>query len=123
MSVRKATVRNGKIELNAPDDWPEGTEVRIEPVVPVPASSCLRDEEWPDTPEGIARHLALMDRIGPMDITAEEEAEWEAARAVYGPGAMSTPRRSGTSGNAAIPAHRGSPAITRAATSGTAGGR
>jgi hypothetical protein len=49
-------------------------------VVPVTASSCLRDEDWPDTPEGIARHLALMDRIGPMDITAEEEAEWEAAR-------------------------------------------
>jgi hypothetical protein len=72
MSVRKATVRNGKIELNAPDDWPEGTEVRIERVVPVTASSCLRDEDWPDTPEGVARHLALMGRIGPLDITAEE---------------------------------------------------
>jgi hypothetical protein len=32
MTVLKAIVKNGKIELEAPDDWPEGTEVRIEPI-------------------------------------------------------------------------------------------
>ena len=31
MTVIKAIVKNGKIELDAPDDWPEGTEVLIEP--------------------------------------------------------------------------------------------
>jgi hypothetical protein len=79
MTVIKTVVKNGKIELHAPNDWPEGTEVLIEPI-PQPGSLGLREEDWPDTPEGIARHLALMDRIEPLVLTAEEEEEWEAAR-------------------------------------------
>jgi hypothetical protein len=79
MIVVKAIVKNGKIELEAPNNWPEGTEVRIEPI-PASGSIGIRDEDWPNTPEGIARHLALMDGIEPLDITLEEEAEWEAAR-------------------------------------------
>jgi hypothetical protein len=79
MTAIRATVKNGKIELDAPSDWPEGTEVLIEPD-PHPAPLGLRDEDWPDTPEGIARLLASMDRIEPLILTAEEEAEWEAAR-------------------------------------------
>lgn len=79
MTALKAIVKNGKIELAAPDDWPEGTEVRIEPI-PAPGSVGIRDEEWPDSPEGIARQLALMDRIEPSEITTEEAADWEAAR-------------------------------------------
>ena len=69
MAVLKAIVKDGKIELQAPGDWPEGTEVHIEPA---PASVGIRDEDWPDTPEGIARLLASMDRIEPLDMTAEE---------------------------------------------------
>jgi hypothetical protein len=79
MTVLKAIVKNGKIELEAPNDWPEGTEVRIEPV-PTSGSIGIRDEDWPNTPEGIARHLALMDQIEPLEFAAEEEVEWEAAR-------------------------------------------
>ena len=79
MSAIKAVVRNGKIELEAPEGWPEGTEVLVE-LLPQPASRGLGDEEWPDTPEGIARHLELMDGIEPLDFTSEEEAEWKAAR-------------------------------------------
>jgi hypothetical protein len=60
MTVLKAIVKNGKIELEAPNDWPEGTEVRIEPI-PASGSVGIRDEDWPDTPEGIARHLALLE--------------------------------------------------------------
>ncbi len=79
MTVLRAVVKDGKIELEAPGDWPEGTEVRIEPI-PASGSVGIRDEDWPDTPEGIARHVALMDRIEPLEMTAEEEASWEAAR-------------------------------------------
>jgi hypothetical protein len=77
MTILRAVVKEGRIELQAPQDWPEGTEVRIEPVS---ASIGIRDEDWPTTPEGIARHLALMDRGEPLEITPEEEAEWNAAR-------------------------------------------
>ncbi len=44
----------------------------------------IRDEDWPDTPEEIARHLALMDKIEPLVLAAEEEAEWESARKARG---------------------------------------
>jgi predicted DNA-binding antitoxin AbrB/MazE fold protein len=40
----------------------------------------VRDEDWPTDPEGIARHLALMDKIEPLEMTPQEEAEWLAAR-------------------------------------------
>src|SRR5438309_1410678 len=79
MTVIRAVVKDGKIELVAPSDWPEGTPVLIEPV-PADAPLGIRDEDWPTTPEGIARHLALMDRTEPLDFTPEEEARWNAAR-------------------------------------------
>ncbi len=74
MTVIKATVKNGKIELEAPVNWPEGTEVRIEPI-----TIDSLDEE---TPERIASDLALMEQFEPMEFTVEEQAGWDAARAV-----------------------------------------
>jgi hypothetical protein len=73
----KAIVKDRKIALSVPDDWPEGTEVVIEPLT---ESIGLSEEDWPDTPEEIARHLALMDQIEPFVMTPEEEAEWQADR-------------------------------------------
>lgn len=49
MTVLKAIVKDGKIELDAPGDWPEGTEVRIEPI-PRPGSIGIRDVDWPTGP-------------------------------------------------------------------------
>lgn len=83
MSVVKTAVENGKIELVAPKEWPEGTEVVIEPVSTV-ESFGLRDEDGPTTPEGIAQHLALMDQAEPCALTASEETKWEAARQARG---------------------------------------
>ncbi len=79
MTVIKTIVRNGKIELAAPEDWPEGTEVRIEPITPATTFG-LRDEDWPCTPEAIAEFVASMDAIEPLVFAPEEEAEWEAER-------------------------------------------
>jgi hypothetical protein len=81
MTAIRAVVRNGKIEMDAPPDWAEGTEVLVEPIAHA-GSIGIRDEDWPDTPEGIARLLASMDKIEPLVLTAEEEAEWEAVRKV-----------------------------------------
>lgn len=79
MTVIRAVVRDGKIELAAPPDWPEGTEVVIEPA-PRAAPVGVRDEDWPTTPDEVARHLGVMDRVEPFAMTAEDEAEWSAAR-------------------------------------------
>jgi hypothetical protein len=79
MNAIKATYCNGQIVPQGPVDWPDGTELVIEPVMPA-ATLGLRDEDWPTDPEGIARHLALMDRIAPPEMTPEDEANWRAAR-------------------------------------------
>jgi hypothetical protein len=79
MSAIKGTYQNGQVILKERADWPEGTEVLVEPVS-VERSLGIRDEDWPTDPEGIARHLALMDRIEPLVMTPQEEADWEAAR-------------------------------------------
>jgi hypothetical protein len=79
MNGINATYRNGQIVLDEPVDWPEGKRLRVEPVTEEETVG-IREEDWPTDPEGIARHLALMDRIEPLEMTPEEEAEWQAAR-------------------------------------------
>lgn len=78
MIAIKGMVRDGQIVLNEPVEWPNGTEVKVEPVSPE-ALPGLREEDWPTDREGIARHLALMDQIEPLLLSPEEEAEWKAA--------------------------------------------
>jgi hypothetical protein len=75
----KTFVKNGKVELEAPDDWPEGTEVLVERVSHAPSFG-LSEEDWPSTQEQIAQHLSLMDQIEPLLLTPEEEKQWAAAR-------------------------------------------
>ncbi len=79
MSTVKGTFRNGQVVLDEAADWPDGSRVVVEPVVEV-ATVGIREEDWPETPDGIARHLALMDQIEPLELTPEEEADWQAAR-------------------------------------------
>jgi hypothetical protein len=79
MNAIRAIIRNRRLEVEVPADWPEGGEVLIEPPTEAPTLG-LREEDWPTTPEEIEQHLALMDQIEPLILTPEEEAEWEAAR-------------------------------------------
>ena len=79
MNAIKATWRNGQIVPLEPIDWPEGTEVLIEPQIEAETIG-MREEDWPTTPEAIEKHLALMDQIEPLILTPEEEAAWEADR-------------------------------------------
>ena len=49
-------------------------------LAPQQVTQGIRDEDWPIDPEGIARHLRLMDRIEPLEFTPQEEVAWQAAR-------------------------------------------
>ena len=70
-----ATVRSGRLELDVPPDWPDGTEVEIAP-------RSLKDaDDGPLTSEEIARTLAAMEGAEPLHFTDEERAMWEKARA------------------------------------------
>jgi len=77
MSAIKGKYRNGQIILAQQADWPEDTEVLVEPVR-LEESLGIRDEDWPDTPEAIAKWLEWYDSLEPF-LSPEEEAAWRAA--------------------------------------------
>ena len=79
MNAIKGTWHSGQIILEEPADWPEGTELIIEPASPE-LTFGVCEEDWPTDPAGITAHLALMDQIEPLDMTPDEEAAWRAAR-------------------------------------------
>jgi hypothetical protein len=79
MNAIKSAVRNGKVSVEVPQDWPEGCEVLIEPL-PAGSAMGMREEDWPTTPEGIAALLKRWDEHEPLEMTPEEEAQWQEAR-------------------------------------------
>jgi hypothetical protein len=76
MNTIKATVTGGRLELNVPADWPDGTEVEILPL------SKGGDVDDKMSPEEIANQLAAMDQLEPLDLTEDELAAWKAGRQV-----------------------------------------
>ena len=79
MTTIKATVRNGRVEVKAPVDWPEGTEVIVQPVANEETFG-IREEDWPESPQALAEWLQWYDTLEPLVFTEEERAAWEAAR-------------------------------------------
>ncbi len=73
MTTIKATVKGRRLELDAPADWPDGTEVEIHPLDQ--KSNGVSDAMSPDE---IARTLAAMDQVVPFEMTEAEGAAWEA---------------------------------------------
>ena len=76
MSAVTGTYRKGKVLLDSPVDWQEGTRVEVN--APVHKVG-MTEAEWPTTPEGIAELLARIDAFEPLEMTPEEQAEWHAA--------------------------------------------
>lgn len=79
MKTIMGTIRNGQIVADEPIEWHEGCRVVIEPAAEE-ATLGLREEDWPTDPEGIARLVALMDQLEPLEMTAEDEAAWQTVR-------------------------------------------
>ncbi|MFO0848141.1 MAG: hypothetical protein U0871_06245 [Gemmataceae bacterium] len=78
MSVVRGTVTNGKIVLDAPPDWPDGTEVEVRSSRRDGVHSDLSDQR--DDPESVAAWVAWVESLQPF-LTEAEEAEWQKARA------------------------------------------
>ena len=74
MTTIKGTVKDGKLEINVPADWPDGTEVAIHPL------DVVQESDTAITSAEIARTLAAMDRIEPFEMSDAEQAAWEAER-------------------------------------------
>jgi hypothetical protein len=78
MNAIKATVRDGQIELDAPLDLPDGTELLIPLPNGTPGDNGDDEKGWNNSPEGIAEWLRWYDSLEPLIFTAEEEADTEA---------------------------------------------
>ena len=72
MSTIKTTIRNRRIDVPAPSDIPDGAEV----TVTIDASEIQPGEPMP--PEEIARVLAAMQKLEPLEIPEEIAADLDA---------------------------------------------
>jgi hypothetical protein len=79
MTTLTAIVRNGRLELPTPIDLPDGTEVQLCLLSPGEISSGS-EEDRPMSPDEIARTLAAMEKVEPLDLTDDERAAGEAER-------------------------------------------
>jgi hypothetical protein len=79
MTTITAVVRKGQLELPQPIDLPDGTELEIQLPAPERARNDSEDDE-PMTAEEIARTLAAMEKIEPLEMTEPERAALEADR-------------------------------------------
>ena len=82
MNAIKATWTNGRILPLEPVDWPEGSELLVEPVPPSEKIG-MDESEWRDDPESIAEWIAWVDTIQPMIWAEGEREEYERYRAEH----------------------------------------
>jgi hypothetical protein len=77
MNAIRSVVKNGRVEVDAPPEWPDGTPVRVELGLNGKSED---DDEGPETPEEIQAWLHWYHSLEPIVMTREEEAAWEADR-------------------------------------------
>lgn len=78
MTTLKATVRNGRIELDEPLDLPDGAEVEVTLLTPAIPSALrgMTEEEQDSTPEAIERWIAALEAIPAPTMSDDEWAAW-----------------------------------------------
>jgi hypothetical protein len=79
MNAIQSVVKNGRVEVDAPPDWPDGTPVRVELGL---TGQAEYDDESLETPEEIEAWLRWYHSLEPIVMTPEEEAAWEADRRI-----------------------------------------
>jgi hypothetical protein len=72
MNAIKAIFKDGRLELEASPDWPEGTEVMVEPTAAPPDRIGIDESEWSDDPTSLADWEAWIKTIEPLEFTPEE---------------------------------------------------
>jgi hypothetical protein len=77
MNTIQSVVKNGRVEIDAPPDWPDGTPVRVEIALKGRAE---HDDESPETREEIEGWLRWYHSLEPIMMTPEVEAAWETDR-------------------------------------------
>src|SRR5487761_1279914 len=88
MNAIKAIWSHGQIVPAEPVDWPEGSELVVEPIASHRADVGLAhvgltEEQWRDDPESIAAWIQAVERIEPLVWEDGEEEEQERYRAEH----------------------------------------
>lgn len=65
MTSIRTVIHDRRIEIPAPDDLPDGTEVEID-LVPVGEKVGLDESQWRDDPEALADWAAWLETIEPI---------------------------------------------------------
>lgn len=76
MNTIRATWKGGRIVPNEPADWPEGSDLLVEPLPAAGARIGLDESEWRDDPASRADWDAWIQTIEPLEFSPEEEARF-----------------------------------------------
>lgn len=80
MNSIKTTVRNRRIDLPAPNELPDGTDVLVD-VTPIPGEKIgINESEWRDDPESLADWEAWLKTIEPIEWTTPDPFDLEFRR-------------------------------------------
>ncbi len=74
MNAVRAVWTNGRILPSESVDWPEGSQLRVEPLAPPGEKTGLSEDEWRDDPDSIAAWIEAVEQIEPL-VWAEGEEE------------------------------------------------
>ena len=77
MNAMKATIRNRRIELDAPAELPDGTEVLIEMTPVLGEKIGIEESEWRDDPEALADWEAWIKTIELLELSPEEQEAFD----------------------------------------------
>ena len=80
MNAIRATWTNGQIVPAEPVDWPEGSELWVEPIPSNYEKIGMTEEEWRDDPEAIADWIAAVEKIEPIIWEKGEREAYERYR-------------------------------------------
>ena len=79
MTIIRTVVHQRRIEIPAPDDMADGTEVVVE-LTPATETTGIDESDWDDSPEGIEAWIKAVNALEPFIFTEAELAELEADR-------------------------------------------
>ena len=79
MHAIKAIWKDGRILPSEPVDWPEGSELIVEPLV-ISQKLGLDDSEFRDDAESVALWIAAVEKLEPMIWADGEREEYERFR-------------------------------------------
>lgn len=89
MNTITGVIRNGRIEIDLPAEWPDGQTVEVTLADEEPEQ--MTEEKWPTTPEGIEAWFKGLCRLGPLFQTPEEEAAFHSAIEQHGNWELESP--------------------------------